>query len=174
MSLTFLYRAFCRVLQLIRLSCRTDKDLAIEGRHAAPPGRGPPTPGLPTDAAAGRPSAARGAGSPSPPASVSDGSSSSPPPCCAGTVTSSPSAGPTRTHVLADRPSPQEPHCARPPTGEGEPAMGLPAHPPRARHAGHPNRCFERLGDLEALASNRLPGRQDRPGSSSSERRRRA
>ncbi|MGH9086687.1 MAG: helix-turn-helix domain-containing protein [Acidimicrobiales bacterium] len=30
MSLSFLYRAFCRVLQVIRLACRTDKDLAIE------------------------------------------------------------------------------------------------------------------------------------------------
>ncbi len=30
MSLSFLYRAFCRVLQLARLSCCTDTDLAIE------------------------------------------------------------------------------------------------------------------------------------------------
>ncbi|MGH9043664.1 MAG: integrase, partial [Acidimicrobiales bacterium] len=30
MSLSFLYRAFCRVLQLARLSCRIDTDLAIE------------------------------------------------------------------------------------------------------------------------------------------------
>ncbi len=30
MSLSFLYRALCRVLQLVRLSCRTDTDLAIE------------------------------------------------------------------------------------------------------------------------------------------------
>ena len=30
MCLSFLYRAFCRVLQLIRLICRTDTDLAIE------------------------------------------------------------------------------------------------------------------------------------------------
>ena len=30
MALSFLYRAFCRVLQLIRLSCRKDTDLAIE------------------------------------------------------------------------------------------------------------------------------------------------
>lgn len=29
-ALSFLCRAFCRVLQLIRLSCRTDTDLAIE------------------------------------------------------------------------------------------------------------------------------------------------
>ena len=29
-SLSFLYRAFCRVLQLIRLTCRTETDLAIE------------------------------------------------------------------------------------------------------------------------------------------------
>ena len=30
MALSFLYRAFCRVLQLIRLTCRADTDLAIE------------------------------------------------------------------------------------------------------------------------------------------------
>lgn len=30
MSFSFLYRAFCRVLQLVRMSCRTDTDLAIE------------------------------------------------------------------------------------------------------------------------------------------------
>ena len=30
MALSFLHRAFCRVLQLIRLSCRKDTDLAIE------------------------------------------------------------------------------------------------------------------------------------------------
>ena len=30
MALTFLYRAFCRILELIRLSCREDTDLAIE------------------------------------------------------------------------------------------------------------------------------------------------
>lgn len=30
MSLSFLYQAFCRVLQLIRLSLRTDTDLAVE------------------------------------------------------------------------------------------------------------------------------------------------
>ena len=30
MTLSFLYRAFCRVLQLIRLICRSDTDLAIE------------------------------------------------------------------------------------------------------------------------------------------------
>lgn len=30
MSLSFLYRAFCRVLQLIRLTCRSDTDLAVE------------------------------------------------------------------------------------------------------------------------------------------------
>jgi hypothetical protein len=29
-TLTFFYRAFCRVVQLIRLSCRRDTDLAIE------------------------------------------------------------------------------------------------------------------------------------------------
>jgi hypothetical protein len=29
-TLSFLYQAFCRVFQLIRLSCRTDTDLAIE------------------------------------------------------------------------------------------------------------------------------------------------
>jgi hypothetical protein len=29
-TLSFLYRAFCRVLQLIRLTCRRDADLAIE------------------------------------------------------------------------------------------------------------------------------------------------
>jgi putative transposase len=29
-ALSFLYRAFCRVFQLIRLSCRKDEDLAIE------------------------------------------------------------------------------------------------------------------------------------------------
>jgi putative transposase len=29
-TLSFLYRAFCRVLQLVRFSCRTDADLAIE------------------------------------------------------------------------------------------------------------------------------------------------
>ncbi|MGA7417195.1 MAG: hypothetical protein WBW80_04320 [Acidimicrobiales bacterium] len=30
MTLSFLYRAFCRVLQLVRFACRTDVDLAIE------------------------------------------------------------------------------------------------------------------------------------------------
>ncbi len=30
MALSFLYRAFCRVLQLIRFSCRKDTDLAIK------------------------------------------------------------------------------------------------------------------------------------------------
>ena len=30
MTLSFLYRAFCRVLQLIRLACRTDTGLAVE------------------------------------------------------------------------------------------------------------------------------------------------
>ena len=30
MTLSFRYRAFCRVLQLIRLICRTDIDLAVE------------------------------------------------------------------------------------------------------------------------------------------------
>ena len=30
MALSFLYRAFCRVLQLIRLSCRKEADLATE------------------------------------------------------------------------------------------------------------------------------------------------
>ena len=30
MSLSFLYRGSCRVLQLIRLTCRSDTDLAIE------------------------------------------------------------------------------------------------------------------------------------------------
>jgi hypothetical protein len=30
MALSFFYRSFCRVLQLIRLSCRKDTDLAIE------------------------------------------------------------------------------------------------------------------------------------------------
>jgi hypothetical protein len=30
MSLPFLYQALCPVLQLVRLSCRTDTDLAIE------------------------------------------------------------------------------------------------------------------------------------------------
>lgn len=42
MSLSFLYRAFCRVLQLVQLSCTTYTNLAIEVamlRHevAAPP-----------------------------------------------------------------------------------------------------------------------------------------
>jgi putative transposase len=30
MSLSFLYRAFCRILQLIRLTCRSETELAVE------------------------------------------------------------------------------------------------------------------------------------------------
>ena len=147
-TLSFLYRAFCRVLQLIRLIGRSDTDLAIEVvmlRHeVAVLRRQVHRPALqPADRAVLAGLACL------PPADVSDASSSSRQPCCAGTGTSSPSAGPTRTAGPADRHR-EGNHRARPAVGEGEPDLGLPPHPRRARHHGHRHRPLERLGDLEA------------------------
>src|SRR5664279_5707965 len=108
MVLSFLYRVFVRVLQLIRLARRAETDLAIEVvilRHeVAVLRRQVQRPALqPADRAilAGLHDCS--------PAGVSNGSSSARRPCCAGTATWSPSAGPIHTDVPAVPPSPLGP-----------------------------------------------------------------
>lgn len=92
MALSFLYRAFYRVLQRIRLMRRADTDLAIELvmlRHeVAVLRRQVQRPALEPSDRALLAGLAR-----LPPASASDGSSSGPQPCFAGTATWPPSAG---------------------------------------------------------------------------------
>ena len=107
MTLSYLYRAYCRVLQLIRLIGRSDTDLAIEVvmlRHeVAVLRRQIHRPALePADRAVLADSHDCS------PADDWDASSSDQKLCCAGTGTSSPTAGPTRTAGLVDLASPRE------------------------------------------------------------------
>jgi len=96
MVLSFLYLAFVRVVQLVRLSCRAQDDLAIEIvmlRHEVAVLRrqvddqrfGP----LIAQFSPGCRDFSHGP--------VAEGSSSSRPPCCAGTATFSTDAGPPHT-----------------------------------------------------------------------------
>jgi len=146
MTFSLLYQAVCRVLQLIRLAGRSDTDLAIEvvmlGHEVAVPRRQVHRPALePTDRAvlAGLARLL--------PRHPPDASSCSRPPCCAGTGTSSPPPGPTRTAGPAGHR--QGNYRAHPPASEGDPGLGLPADPRRARHHRRRHRPLPRLGDLE-------------------------
>ena len=108
MTLSYLYRAYCRVLQLIRLIGRSDTDLAIEVvmlRHeVAVLRRQVHRPALePADQAV-----LAGLARLLPGRQPQCASSSSQPPCWVGTGTSSPTAGPTRTAGPVDRPSRRE------------------------------------------------------------------
>jgi len=112
--LSFLYRAFCRVLQLIRLIFRSNTEIAIEVvmlRHEVTVlRRQVHRPALEPADRAVLAGLARLL-----PATVSDASSFSRQRSCAGTGTSSPSAGPTRTIdpvVQASQRAPPRSSCA--------------------------------------------------------------
>jgi hypothetical protein len=131
MALSFLYRAFCSILQLIRFFRPKDADLAIEvvilGHEVTVLRR--------------RSTAqccSRLIGQSSPPqgdsllAAGRIASWSSEPLCCAGNVTSSPGAGPTHTETWLTN-SPRRNRGARPPSGAGEFGLGASA---RVRRRG--------------------------------------
>ena len=107
-TLSFLYRAFCRVLQLIRLVGRRETDLASRSSSWAT--RWQSSDAGSTDRRSNRRiercwPRSQGCS----PAGVTGTSSSNRQPFCAGTATSSPSAGPIPTAARVDLPSPREP-----------------------------------------------------------------
>jgi hypothetical protein len=109
MALSFLYLAFVRLLQLLRLLRRQQRRTGDRGRH--PPSRsgGATPPGSPSGAAAQRPGVVcRAESAPWPPASRQVSSSSNPRLCSAGTGTWSDVDGPIPA-VLVDREFPPAP-----------------------------------------------------------------
>ena len=145
---SFLYWAFCRVLQLIRLIGRSDTDLAIEVvmlRHEVAVLRRQ----IMTGAAACRLGGPRRLG-----ATRSPSASRKP---LRSTGNHAALAPEPRRQAL-DLPArstrstgdPQGNCRAHPPAGQREPELGLPPHPRRACYPRHRHRPFERLGDLAA------------------------
>src|ERR1039458_207864 len=136
MALSFLYLLFVRVSQLVRLACRGPRRTGDRGGHVAPRGVGAASPDRPASAASCGPGTARRAGTAAPPAptqtplrparhAASLAPRSRPPAVDLPASPLGPATGPLRHR----RP--------RPPTRQGEPHLGLPAGPRRARHHGH-------------------------------------
>ncbi len=170
-TLSFIYRAYCRVVQLIRLIGRRDTDLAIEVvilRHEV--------------AVLRRRCTARRWNQQiercwpdwhdCSPVVDSDTSSSRRQPCWVGSAISSPSTGPTRTPGQVDRLSQKGPppwySASRRRTRTGATAASTANSPPRA--SSSPPRASGRSSSTTASTHPRES--QDRPGRSSSPPRR--
>ncbi|MHB1488297.1 MAG: integrase [Acidimicrobiales bacterium] len=130
MALSFLYRAFCRVLQLIRSTCRCDTDLAIEVvmlRHEVAV--------LPTGPGAGRSGGAGRTGAPAPRDRLARFFVK--PETLLRWHRDLVAKRWTYPHRRPGRPAISKNHRAGPPLREGEPGLGVLPHPGRAHHHGH-------------------------------------